>query len=296
MKASTEDQSQKVMAEREIYREAARLLPRMAKDEAFVCLLLGGVAHRNGEYGLYNRRNNFTKPVMRLTRSIILGLQRLGLIEEREGRFFLSDAGNMWLRRKTAGATPFAEQHQNRRTSLREVDRVPRPVVINETESPLSWLHRRKDKSGQPLISAVQFQAGERLRGDYERGQLMPDITSNWDGLAPSSRQKRAAPAGSTALNDTAIDARKRVSCALSEVGPELAGVLVDVCCHLMGLSDTERNYGWPQRSGKVILQIALSKLARHYGLESADESGERRKRFAHWGAEGYRPSLEKWK
>lgn len=291
----SEVQPEMVVADREVYREAARILPRLAKDGAYVRPLSSSPGRQSGEYGLFNRRNNFTKPVMRFRGAIAIGLQRHGLLKEQDGKWSISSEGTMWLRRRNAGAAPFAEQHQDRRTGLREVNNVSRPVVINEVESPLGWLHRRKDKNGQPLISGAQYQAGERLRADYERGQLMPRTTSNWGGLAPSRRQKRAAPEGAAGLNDAALDARNRVSQALSEVGPELSGVLVDVCCHLMGLSDTERNYGWPQRSGKVILQIALSRLARHYGLERADERNARSSHIAHWGVDGYRPSLEKW-
>jgi uncharacterized protein DUF6456 len=51
---------------------------------------------------------------------------------------------------------------------------------------------------------------------------------------------------------------------ALMAVGPEVAGILVDICCELKGLEDAEKANGWPQRAGKVALQIALTRLAKH--------------------------------
>ena len=80
---------------------------------------------------------------------------------------------------------------------------------------------------------------------------------------------------------------------ALSAVGPELAGVLVDVCCHLKGLEDAERAAGWPQRAGKVVLRIALTQLARHYGIGASTGPRGGSAPVRHWGSDDYRPLFE---
>jgi Domain of unknown function (DUF6456) len=167
---------------------------------------------------------------------------------------------------------------------------------VNPAESPLAWLRRRKDRDGEAMISQAQFDAGERLRADFWFAQMTPRVTMNWSAMAPSQRRRRAgmtlSPDGDMQENIAA--SRERVRRALGAVGPELAGVLIDVCCHLKGLEEAERAAGWPARAGKVVLQLALTRLARHYGIGStmeAQTSGAAAVR--HWGSGDYRPLFE---
>lgn len=162
---------------------------------------------------------------------------------------------------------------------------------IDAAESPLGWLRRRKDKSGQPLITAVQFDAGERLRSDLWFAQMGPRVTVNWSAIG-------GAPSGGGSglgieVRDNVAAAQQRVRRALSAVGPMSAGLLIDVCGHLQGLEQIERARCWPPRSAKVALQMALSELARHYGLPGVEaEAAPHNARLRHWGVAGYRPSI----
>lgn len=162
----------------------------------------------------------------------------------------------------------------------------------NLDESPLAWLARRKDRDGQPMISAAEFDAGERLRADFWFCQMTPRVTANWSGLMAGTGTRRGPAGFGSDISDSVIAARERMGRALKAVGPELSGILVDVCCHLKGLEALERAEGWPQRSGKIVLQLALQRLARHYGL-IRDDHGATASRVNHWGTPGYRPPID---
>lgn len=213
-----------------------------------------------------------------------------GWIEPEPGRsgWRLSVKGREFLRRALSGQDlPDASAAADARNG-----QIPEASpAIDPDESPLAWLRRRKGRDGQPLISEDEFQAGERLRADFWFAGMTPRVTSRW-GDGPSIGGRRSAPGAGVEMRDGVIAAEDRVRRALAAVGPELSGVLVDVCCHLKGIEDAERQAGWPQRAGKIVLRIALAQLARHYGIGMAAASaGPARTR--HWGAPDYRPRLD---
>ncbi|SMC84859.1 hypothetical protein SAMN06297251_11073 [Fulvimarina manganoxydans] len=112
------------------------------------------------------------------------------------------------------------------------------------------------------FLSAEEGEAAERLRADHHRGSQMASITQRWD-LSPRSGRGR----GAEDLSDAALDARARLDRAIEAVGPELSGLLLDICCHLKGLEEVERERLWPARSAKMLLKAGLGILARHYGI-----------------------------
>lgn len=164
-------------------------------------------------------------------------------------------------------------------------------AVVNIAESPLGLLSRRKDKAGRPFLTSDQFGAGERLRADFTRGQMLPRLGANWRSAVASGR--RDGSRGSVAdLTDAALGARERVENALTAVGPELSGVLVDVCCFLKGLEVVEMERQWPARSAKIVLKAALAALARHYRPHGSSGGRAPAQTIVHWGTSDYRPSL----
>lgn len=164
-----------------------------------------------------------------------------------------------------------------------------RPILVNMSESPLAQLARLRTKTGNPFLSAREFEAGERLRADYTRGQIMPRLGANW--IASVASGKRSGAGGAAELTEVALAARLRVEKAIAAVGPELSGVLIDVCCFLKGMETVELERAWPVRSGKIVLKTALSALARHYWPKAASDQSKPA-RMLHWGAQDYKPSM----
>jgi hypothetical protein len=109
--------------------------------------------------------------------------------------------------------------------------------------------------------------AGETLRGDYESAALGPHITMTWENI-PRSRRKRGA---SMALNRTErmMQSKHRFDSALIALGPDLSDIAWRVICVGESVPIAEREMSWPVRSGKLVLKIALDRLAAFYRIPS---------------------------
>ncbi|MFC4291809.1 DUF6456 domain-containing protein [Sphingorhabdus arenilitoris] len=132
-------------------------------------------------------------------------------------------------------------------------------VTVNQAESPLSWLHARGH------LTDRQFLAGENLRQSYESACLGPRVTMRWDGLgAGRSKSRVAAP---TPESEKILFAKDRFDAAIEALGSDLSDIAWRVICAGEGVSSAERNLGWPTRSGKLVLRIALNRLADYYRI-----------------------------
>jgi hypothetical protein len=199
-----------------------------------------------------------------------------------DARLMPTDAGRGAARRfalAAAGIDTFAGQHLAVAKRVVETPHGRADTLVNDGESPLAWLARRPGRDGKALISPLQLVAGERLRADFTRAHMLPRTTSNWTSLTV------ARSGGVPHPTEAMVAARQRVNAALAAVGPEFSGLLVDVCCFLKGLTDVERERAWPPRSAKVVLQLGLDRLARHYGI-AAEVRGKAKAAITTWLAE----------
>lgn len=132
-----------------------------------------------------------------------------------------------------------------------------RRVTVNLAESPLTWLHARGH------LGDAQLAAGECLRRDFERAQLVPGVTMRWDAVRISG------PSGERGLNPTErqLAARERFDGALAAAGRDLSDILWRVVCAGESLPVAEKALAWPVRSGKLVLRIALDRVAGFYRI-----------------------------
>lgn len=192
------------------------------------------------------------------------GLLRGEMSRDGQGKeyaYALTQEGRAALRRWMCDpGSAFQDQH---RTLLARSDPDLGLLTVNGRESPLASLSRIKGRDGRLFLDPVHVEAGERLRTDFERGQMQPSLGQRWEPVR-IGRQPGGA-GGAAEISDSALAARLRLERALLDVGPELSGVLLDVCCFLKGLAEVERERQWPVRSAKLMLRTALAALARHY-------------------------------
>lgn len=211
-----------------------------------------------------------------LPSALVMELKKKDLIEKADNRLKINSRGQAILRRMEATQqkrTPngqktdaFIAQHQHRGRKKIGTGKDAEVLEANLSDSPLWWLKSRKGKDGRALISQAQFEAGERLRSDWELSQKGPRVTMNWDVAARV--EKPCGPGDAYDPTPAELKAKIRYEKALDALGSGLADIVQRICCRYEGLEDAEKAMNWPQRSAKVVLSIALSQLARHYGIE----------------------------
>lgn len=143
-----------------------------------------------------------------------------------------------------------------RRSPIKRGATPRRMVTVNLAESPLAWLHARGH------LSDRLHDAGEALRADYERAALAPSITMRWDPV----RSKTTGPGGMAPMEHQ-IAARQRFDGAIRAAGKGLEDILWRVVCAGEALPEAEKALGWPTRSGKLVLRIALERVADFYRI-----------------------------
>lgn len=251
----------------ELTREALRVLPQLGKRRR---VLLPIDEHA---YGVFSSRKAQRAAVRVDTRFVMLFAHSEWIVPAPRAAgsvdglgYMLSRLGAQFLVRAQAGGNPFGAQHGQ----LAERGEGC-AGNCNLAESPLRWLKTRTDGRGQPFLTEAEFRAGERLREDFTLALMTPRSIISWPlERVDYSRRADFSPVFDSALADAA---RRRFWAAVDAVGPELAAILIGLCCHLQGLEALEAKLDLPKRSAKSVLKLGLACLARHYGFARRDRT-----------------------
>ena len=237
--------------EAQIEREARRVLRRLAGTRT-------ALFARKNDFAVARSAVTAAGSRLAVTAPFVEAFARAGwIVADGPGRFLLTAQGRDFLVRSFGGEDRFAEQHREMETRTL-ADEGGRAVRVNVGESPLARLGSRS------LVDAVQFAAGEKLRRDYTLAQLTPRMGVDLSAPAVSGGSRGA---GADSIGDIAMAARQRFSRAMAAAGPGLSDIAFAVCCDLQSLEGAETQRGWSKRSGRVVLMLALDRLAAHYGM-----------------------------
>lgn len=229
--------------------------------------------------GVFDARRGVSTLVNRVTKGEVGTLLSKGIIREfarspRGVRYARS--GTRAYRGKTAADRCRAKFLEAERFFQGAPGSRPRAMTVNLGESPLGWLARRKNAEGKAFLTDDEVAAGERLRADFERAQLGPGVTQDWRRFLAPGANGQGSSAQDRNVDDGAEAARGRVMDALGDLGPGLSDAALRTCCFLEGLETMEAKMSWSARSGKIVLKIALQRLADHYlRVDPATKNGE---------------------
>ncbi|EMD82467.1 DUF6456 domain-containing protein [Pacificimonas flava] len=186
-------------------------------------------------------------------------LRALDLIEGTPAEYRISGPGMAFLRRRQ-------DPDSGNRLMAKTAD-MPRAREaarqgarrVNRAEEPLGWLHARGK------ITDQQFEAGQKLRADFMAAGGMPRITMAWDA-APAATGRRAVPDG-LLPGERITAAKRRFEEAMDLVGRGPAEMLRRTVCIGEGMETAEKAMTLPVRSGRVVLMMALDRIADFYRL-----------------------------
>jgi hypothetical protein len=236
--------------------------PERSADRAALLLERGGSSLRTIGPGLYAVR---TSPDLRRRPAMLLDEAVFAVLARDPGLSPLSDGGWRLTRPRLVRPKPPVGRPSmiEGRRDVTGPDGRRVSLAANLGESPIAWLARRRDASGETWLTLAEVAAAEKLREDFTLAGTLGRLTMTWDAGPRSAggRGPGVEPA------ERARAAKDRIARALDAVGPGLREILEHVCFAGTALEAAERGLGLPRRSGKTVLKLALQRLAVHYGI-----------------------------
>jgi len=214
-------------------------------------------------FGVYARGDRRRRPEARVSAADARALETDGAIAAAAHGYVITAAGLARLRREGARESEaYLAQHADivDRAAAAPAGGLRKTRAVAQS-SVVQRLAALQSGAGAPWLSSEELLAAQRLRADWEASQAGLVRGSDWSS-APKSGAARGPGAAQEAALAKRCDARRRMAAALDALSPPLRRVVERVCLREDGLEALERAEGWPSRSGKLALKLALAQLA----------------------------------
>ena len=120
----------------------------------------------------------------------------------------------------------------------------------------------RRSGGVAPRRRSVTVNLAESPLADYERAQIAPGVTMRWDPV-----RIRSTNDGVLSPGERQVAARQRFDGAIAAAGKGLQDILWRVVCACETVTAAEKELEWPARSGKLVLRLALERVADFYRI-----------------------------
>lgn len=257
---------------KELEREARIILQIMLKSKHHIKKL------PLGEVALYRDKFDQKIFVKKLPVKLIEFMHENSWLELDVGIYKSTEVGHNWL----AEFLYFLDLKPTAETNMDDVQNIVAPYVnaqkslvemgemslhMNDVQhSPIIKLYNRQRNIAHKYLNAIHVEAGQKLFDYFVTANLEPNVTMDWERLKSVKQSHHTGQSGNDFSEQTYL-ARQQLYDCLKYTGPEFAAVLVEICLFGNGLEATERTMNWPARSGKLLLTMALDRLAEHLGI-----------------------------
>ncbi len=119
------------------------------------------------------------------------------------------------------------------------------------------------------FLAPHHLEAARKLALLFERARMRQRVTMSYDPARIGGGNQRPQQGD---LADTAIAARRMLDGLSRRMPQDCWAMLTDICGFDKGLQQVELDRGWPRRSAKLVLRIALDQLAAIMGLTETAE------------------------
>lgn len=261
---------------KELEREARIILQTMLKRRHFIKKL------PFNQVALYDEQTPPARFVKKLPSVLIEFMQGNGWLKLKQDIFRHTDTGRIWL----ADFICFVDLGQEtaaKRLANNTASRTspPRPMAMKEPanhadhhanqqhaasadHAPLLKLYNRQRNMAHKYLSETHLLAGQKLFDLFVKANVRPNVTMNWENLQ-SVKQSHHTGSKDVGFSEATYMARRELYESLSHVGQEFSAILVEICLFGNGLEATEKAMNWPARSAKLLLTMALDRLAEYY-------------------------------